>query len=232
MRRAPALDLDEVLAEVIRQSSRAWPGPIARADTTFDTMPDPTSDAASDALLDAASALLAEHGARHWSVEDVAERAGVGRATVYRRFASRDDLMKAAVTRDAQRFFGAVADSVHGCESLEDKVVHGFLNGVRLALASPLGSLLRRDPAASMSLLASESLLRAATDALTDRYEAILGHPLPASERADAEVSAEALVRLGLSFVLIPGVAVDTAHPSEALSRLAGILRPLLTARR
>jgi AcrR family transcriptional regulator len=187
------------------------------------------TDAASAALLDATSALLAEHGARHWSVEDVAERAGLGRATVYRRFSSRDDLMKAAVTRDVRRFFAAVADSVQGLESLEDKVVHGFLHGVGLALASPLGSMLRRDPAASMSLLGSESLLRAATQSLTDRYEAMLGHALPAAARADAEVSAEALVRLGLSFVLIPGMTAETGRRSEALSRLGAIIRPLLS---
>ena len=220
MRRAPTLELDEVLVEVLRHTSKAT-GPEGMRD-----------DPASTALLDAAAALLAEHGVRHWSVDDAAELAGVGRATVYRRFTSRDELMRAAVTREAQRFFAAIAASVHDVASLDDKVVHGFLNGVRLALASPLGSLLRRDPAASISLLASESLLRAATQALTDRYESILGHRLTAADRTNAEVSAEALVRLGLSFVLIPGMLTETERRGEAYDRLAGIIRPLLTGRR
>ena len=46
-----------------------------------------------ESLLDAALALLSENPAA--SLSDVAERAGVGRATLYRHFASREDLVRA-----------------------------------------------------------------------------------------------------------------------------------------
>lgn len=220
MRRAPVLDLDGVLVEVLagapdQPATAAGPG-----------------DGVTDAVLDAATGLLAEHGARHWTIDDVAERAGAGRATVYRRFNSRDELMRAAVTREARRFFTEVADSVRDVESLEDKVVRGFVTGVRLALNAPLGSLLRRDPAASISLLGSEALLRAATTALTERYEAVIGHPLSGPARAEAEAAAEALVRLGLSFVLVPGPLAESEPWGEAHERLAAIIRPLVGGRR
>lgn len=44
-------------------------------------------------ILAAAVGLLGERGASGWSVAEVAERAGVGKATVYRHWADKDDLM-------------------------------------------------------------------------------------------------------------------------------------------
>lgn len=209
MRKTPTLDLNAVVAALVRSVER-------------DADPEPAVEAA----LDATSALLSERGTRGWTVEDVAERAGVGRATVYRRFASRDDLVAAAVARDARRFFAAVSDSVRAVEALEEKVVEGFLAGLRLAQRAPLAHLLRTDPVAAMSLLTSESLLRSAAMALADRYEALLERPLDPAGRAGAESVAEGLVRLGLSFVLIPG---PTADDDRARDHLDAVIRPLLS---
>jgi AcrR family transcriptional regulator len=55
-------------------------------------------DARADAaILDAALDLIAEHGVEALRVDDVAERAGVGKATIYRRYRSRDQLLIAAI---------------------------------------------------------------------------------------------------------------------------------------
>ena len=209
MRRAPTLDLDAVVAAL-----------VLAADQPAD--PEPAVSAA----LDATSVLLAERGTRGWTVEDVAERAGVGRATLYRRFASRDDLVAASVARDARRFFMTVSDAVRDVEPLEEKVVQGFLAGLRLAQRAPLAHLLRTDPVAAMSLLTSEPLLRSAAIALADRYQALLDQPLGPAGRAVAESVAEGLVRLGLSFVLIPG---PTADHDRARDHLDAVIRPLLS---
>jgi AcrR family transcriptional regulator len=48
-------------------------------------------------MLRAALELLAEHGARDLRMEDVARRARVGKATIYRRFRSKEELIAAAV---------------------------------------------------------------------------------------------------------------------------------------
>lgn len=208
MRRAPTLDLDAVVAALV-----------------LDVHPASEPEPAVRAALEATSALLGERGTRGWTVEDVAERAGVGRATVYRRFAHRDDLVAAAVARDAQRFFAAVADSVRDIEPIEEKVTEGFLAGLRLAQGAPVAHLLRTDPVAAMSLLTSESLLRSAAIALTDRYQTLLGQPLDPARRAVAESVAEGLVRLGLSFVLIPG---PTATDDRARDHLDAVIRPLV----
>jgi AcrR family transcriptional regulator len=65
----------------------------------------PRSAAAEAAILDATLELLAERGLEGVSIEVVAARAGVGKATIYRRWASRDEVVAAAfrsVDRDVR----------------------------------------------------------------------------------------------------------------------------------
>ena len=77
----------------------------------------PRSAAADKAILHSALALLAEVGPTALSVEEVASRAGVGKTTIYRRFATKDDLVVAALTSlneslPAEIVEGGVRDSL------------------------------------------------------------------------------------------------------------------------
>src|SRR5271163_5185097 len=55
-------------------------------------------DARADrAILTATLQLMAERGVRDLRMDDVAERAGVGKATIYRRYRSKDELVGDAV---------------------------------------------------------------------------------------------------------------------------------------
>jgi AcrR family transcriptional regulator len=58
----------------------------------------PRSERAERAILDAALELFAESGAAGVCMEAVAARAGVGKATIYRRWPSKEDLLLAALT--------------------------------------------------------------------------------------------------------------------------------------
>jgi AcrR family transcriptional regulator len=57
----------------------------------------PRDERADRAILAAALELIAEQGVPDLRMDDVAERAGVGKATIYRRYRSKDDLVTAAV---------------------------------------------------------------------------------------------------------------------------------------
>jgi AcrR family transcriptional regulator len=57
----------------------------------------PRDERADRAILAAALELMAEHGVRDLRMDDVAERAGVGKATIYRRYRSKDELITDAV---------------------------------------------------------------------------------------------------------------------------------------
>lgn len=59
----------------------------------------PRSEAADRAIAEAALDVLADCGIAGFSVEAVAQRAGVGKATIYRRFDGRDELLSAALDR-------------------------------------------------------------------------------------------------------------------------------------
>jgi AcrR family transcriptional regulator len=59
----------------------------------------PRSATAHEAILQAAVALFIEQGFEGMSVEAVAARAGVGKATIYRRWLSKEDLVIDAVAR-------------------------------------------------------------------------------------------------------------------------------------
>lgn len=56
----------------------------------------PRSEKAEQAILDATLEALTERGIEGVSVEDVAARAGVGKATLYRRWSGKEDLLIAA----------------------------------------------------------------------------------------------------------------------------------------
>ncbi|MGH9026618.1 MAG: TetR/AcrR family transcriptional regulator [Acidimicrobiia bacterium] len=68
----------------------------------------PRSRAADAAILDATVDLYADLGFEGLSVNAVASRAGVSKATIYRRFPSKVDLVLAAATRAADREHGDV----------------------------------------------------------------------------------------------------------------------------
>ena len=57
----------------------------------------PRDPALDDAILDAAMALFAEGGYRGVTIEGVAARAGVGKASIYRRYATRAELVVEAI---------------------------------------------------------------------------------------------------------------------------------------
>ena len=64
----------------------------------------PRSGALHQAILDAALALLGEVGFHRLSIEGIAARAGVGKTTIYRRWASREEIVVEALAQLEPRF--------------------------------------------------------------------------------------------------------------------------------
>src|SRR5450631_4165660 len=57
----------------------------------------PRSDQSHQAILEATLALFADVGLQGLSIEAIAERAGVGKTTIYRRWSSKEDIIKDAL---------------------------------------------------------------------------------------------------------------------------------------
>ena len=70
-----------------------------------------TRDASVDEVLDAALDVFAKIGIRRATVDEIANRAGLGRVTVYRRVGGKSEIVSAVLMRESQKLFTAVRDA-------------------------------------------------------------------------------------------------------------------------
>ena len=183
-------------------------------------------DDAAVAVLDAAADHLRQRGLGRWSVDDVADAAGVGRTSVYRWFGSRDDLVHAVLARELRETLLAVGAATLACESFEDKAVEAAFVCLRALDGSVVDHLLRHDPQAVLPLLTAGAgpLIALARSALAP---ALLAEGI-AADAEQAEVLAESLARLGLSFVLTRDTIVPVEDPLALRSALESLVGPLV----
>lgn len=141
-------------------------------------------------ILDAALTAMTSFGIAKLTLEDVAGAADVSRQTVYRYFGSKDELIRACLLREEQRFLDAVLLDVTG-EPLELRLVleRTIASALRHARAHPLlDRLLETEPETMLPLLltgegpvlsvvgpAIERVLRERLCHLTDRELQRLG---------------------------------------------------------
>jgi AcrR family transcriptional regulator len=184
-------------------------------------------DAMSERILDAALERVAAFGLRRTTMDDVAEAAGVGRMTVFRRFGTKDALMEVLAVREARRFLDAI-DSVAGdIEDPVERMVETAVVALLFANSNPLlGRLSRLEPETVLGILRADnpplmSIARAYAKAQLQKDREAFGH-------IDLDLVAEALVRLALSFILVPGgpVPLDDEDATREFARAA--LVPLL----
>lgn len=83
--------------------------------------------AARQRLVDAAETCFRRYGVMKTTVEDVAVVAQVSRATVYRYFAGREELILGVVLREAERFLGRLRGRIEAEERFEDAIVNGVV---------------------------------------------------------------------------------------------------------
>ncbi len=187
-------------------------------------------DAVGEAILDATEQLLRDHGLARWSVDDVADAAGLGRTSVYRRFPSRDDLVSGVLARELRRTIAVIGVAMAAQAELEDKAVEGALAALAALEGSVVDRLLHTDPATVLPLLttAAGPLVAQARQAFVPGLLA-LGI---ATDVTQAEVAAEVLARLGLSFVLTRPTELPVDDPAALRAAVRALLVPVLGAER
>lgn len=120
------------------------PGPATQGEGPPTRSPGrPRSPEADDAIMGATLELLAAEGFRALTVEGVRERAGVGKATIYRRWHSKEELVKAAV--------GGLVDDLAAPDT-------GSLRGDAAALSAANVAAEAQGAASLMPRLMSESI--------------------------------------------------------------------------
>ncbi len=191
---------------------------------------EPDTDEVGVRILDAALAEYLAHGFRRTSVDDVARRAGIGRATVYRRFAARDEIVQAVLVRETRRFFADIADATKQLPKLADRLVEGFVVGLRNAREhSLLQQILTSEPDVSIPFLTTRGgpPIAVMREFLVRQYLDCVE-----TEESDtkAEEVAEILVRLCFSLVLTPDTCLPLHTDDEARATARRYLAPLVAS--
>jgi len=168
-----------------------------------------TSDGTRARIMLAAVEQCEEVGLRRATMEDVARRAGFGRATLYRYFPSKDALVRAIILAEAQAFFAALDGAIAECSSDEERVAEGFAFALAYARSHVLlAKLLRSEPETLLPyLIGGGELIRIATEAVSARIDG--------SQRG--RENAELLVRLVLSLALTPESILHVDERAGAL---------------
>ncbi len=156
-------------------------------------------------ILGAAFELYCLVGIRRTSMDDVARRANLGRATVYRKFDSNEKLVSALLRRETRRAIATVEAAVRDVEDVEERFVEGFGVGMRPVRKHPLLlALIATEPERALPMLTVKAggglaLARMFLAEETRRAQKSLG-----LSTSNAERIGELLARLTHSLVLTP----------------------------
>jgi AcrR family transcriptional regulator len=196
------------------------------------------------AILEAALDQFARTGLRRTSTDDIARRAGVNRATVYRRFGTREQLVQAAFLHEAGRVLEELTTRVPDVPSDAatpfdpvDNVVTAFTEAVALLRSNALLSGMRElDPelvaigtttGAADVLGFAADVLGFAADVLAQRVRDL--HAWRRTEPpADPLALGQTFARLVQSLVLTPDAGPDLGSPDSARQYARSVVVPLV----
>jgi len=135
-------------------------------------------------ILDATFRALQDFGLTRLTVEDVAQRAGLSRQTVYRYFPSKDHLMIALVSREEERFLDGVRAAFLDHDDLQTAIAESTRFVLRSAREHPLlDRLLDTDQQAFLPYVTTRSL-----PAIVRARETMLAQLLERAPHADEEL--------------------------------------------
>jgi AcrR family transcriptional regulator len=197
---------------------------LARAVVPPEAEPDPTAERILDAALDQVAAF----GVKGTTIDQVAERAAVGRVTVFRKFGTKDELMEILAVREARRFLFAIGAAAGPIDDPAERLVETAVAALGFAADHPLlARLTNLEPETVLAILRADRppLMTFARQYVISQLEIDRGN-LPG---VNVELVAEAMVRVGLSFVLVPGGPVDMADAEQVRAFARASLVPLLT---
>jgi AcrR family transcriptional regulator len=189
-------------------------------------------DTMSARILDAAVQLVAASGLRHLTMDDVAERAGVGRMTVYRRFGDRDRLIDALTVRESRRCLAEIDATVDPGAPVDEQVAQGLMTSLRLIRDHPvLDRFARLEPGTALEALNQDG---GAIFAISRAF--VAARVRDAKRRGivgdvDPDHVAELLIRIGFSFLLMPATALPTDDDRAIRAFARERIAPILTTR-
>ncbi|MFC4372605.1 TetR/AcrR family transcriptional regulator [Nocardia halotolerans] len=173
-------------------------------------------------LLDSALSAFLDFGIKRTSMGEIARRAGISPATLYRRFESKNDLVEAVSVREAQRYVAEIDERVRAVTEPEDQLVEIFVAFVTTIAGNELlRRLLGTEPEMILPRLTTDAgpVLAVGRGYLAEKLRELQASaPVP---EFDPDLVAEIMARLALSLALTPDglIPLDDAEAGREFAR-------------
>ncbi len=175
-------------------------------------------------VLDAAKLCCERWGLAKVTIEDIANEAGVSRATLYRMFpGGKDVLFEALRVRDIEEFFTRLSAHLDGAVDFEDLLVRCVVHATHeLRSDQHLSLMLASEPGDTLGQLTVDGLpriIRVATVFLSPLVDGYL-------PRREGARLVELLARLVISYFLAPSEQVDLGDADSARTFIQTFILP------
>lgn len=179
----------------------------------------PVSDG--EKLLESALSAFLDFGIKRTSMGEIARRAGISPATLYRRYESKNDLVEAVSVREAQRFVAEIDKRVQKVEGVEEQLVEIFVAVItEIAGNELLRRLLRTEPDLILPRLTTDAgpIIAVGRTYLAEKLRELRSG---ADDNFDVELVAEIMARLALSLALTPDglIPIDDVTAGREFAR-------------
>ena len=171
-------------------------------------------------------------GVRRTTMEDISRRGKTARATLYRRFPTKDHLVEAVVLSEVRRYFEGSERAHASSSNLEEHLINGLAFNVQfLREHTLLKKMLATEPEVILPSLTTDagSILGFATSVAAAKIATWLPRndaPTTSQERHLRTV-AELHARLTISFALTPQSGIDLDSPEAIKAFARSYLLPL-----
>lgn len=192
--------------------------------------PDQEFDETSERILEATRRELLDHGLRRTSLDEIARAAGVGRATLFRRFPNRDALMLTLAAREARGAIARVDKRITAIEDPVELLVESTLGVIEQITGNGLlQRLLVTDTEQVLPLMTTRSgpMLKLGTDYIASQLDRIAAMGAKVPERRAA--LAELLARVTLSLAVNPEGELPLNDPAEMAETVRDLVAPLIS---
>jgi AcrR family transcriptional regulator len=173
-------------------------------------------------------ACIGRFGLAKTTIDDIAREAGCSRATLYRYFDGKPEIVRSAVVAEHERIAGVVVAAGRGAATFADAVVAAVVVGAReLRGHDALQFLLAHEPESVLVHLAfgpGDRLLIAVGDAIAPAFDRWLTPD-------DTIRAGDWLARIVRSYVLMPHPPIDFTDPTAARAFLEQFVIPGLESR-
>lgn len=190
-------------------------------------------------LLEAALTQFALTGVRRTSADDIARRAGVNRATLYRRLGSREDMVRAAARQEAARVIGQLLVTIGPVPEPTsepdfdpvENVVEFFTLTIRAVRGNRVMKQwleLDREQALVALTAGATETLRTSAAVCADRIRALRRHLSPEPPDGDIDAVALTMARLVQSLLLTPDGAPALRTTAQLRRYAEQVIVPLV----